>query len=85
MAVLGWVLVQTEIGRARAVADAFAAIETAGVRIISADTVTGPHDVIVHVEADSLDGFGTAVEAVGSVVDGIVNTITCLTLASASA
>ncbi len=85
MAVLGWVLVQTEVGRARAVADAFATVSAPGVRIISSDTVTGPHDVIVHVEAESLDGFGSAVEAVAHVVDGIVNTITCLTLGTASA
>ena len=82
MAVAGWVLIQTGVGSARSVADAFAAFSAPGVRVLSADTVTGPHDVIVHLEADTLDRLGEAVETAAKGLAGVENTLTCLTLTS---
>jgi DNA-binding Lrp family transcriptional regulator len=80
VAVSGWILVQAGIGSARVVADTFATFTAKGIRILSADTVTGPHDVIVHLEADSLDQLGAAVETALAGVSGVQNTFTCLTI-----
>ena len=80
MTVTGWILIQTGIGSARTVADGFAAYKSSGVRVLSADTVTGPHDVIVHLEADDLDLLGEAVEGAVKDLPGVQNTLTCLTI-----
>jgi uncharacterized protein with GYD domain len=82
MAVHGWLLVQTDIGHARAVCDYLAAMEYPGTKIIQADTVTGPYDIIVHVEADDLDTLSSAAESAASGVAGIQDVITCLTIAT---
>ena len=82
MAVTGWVLIQTGVGTARTVADAFAAFKSTGMRVLSSDTVTGPHDVIVHIEADDLDRLGDAVEEAVRDLAGVQNTLTCLTISS---
>ncbi len=80
MAVTGWVLIQTGVGSARTVADAFAAFTAEGVRVLSSDTVTGPHDVIVHIEAEDLDRLGDSVEEAVRDLTGVTNTLTCLTI-----
>ncbi|OAI41402.1 hypothetical protein AYO38_03730 [bacterium SCGC AG-212-C10] len=80
MAVTAWVLVQTEIGHARAVADAIAAADYDRVRVLCADTVTGPHDIIARFEGDDLDAISSAVENVVSNVGGVQNTVTCLSM-----
>ena len=56
MSVTAYVLIQTEVGRAEKVATAVRDI--AGV--VDADDVTGPYDVIVKAEADTLDELGQA-------------------------
>ena len=68
-----YILVQTEVGRAAAVAQAIA--EIPGVR--SADDVTGPYDVIVRAEADDVDSLGKLVVARVQGVSGITRTLTC--------
>ena len=82
MPVSGWVLIQTGVGSARTVAESFAAFSAPGVRVLSADTVTGPHDVIVHLEADDLNHLADAVEAAVVGLTGVQNTLTCLTISS---
>ena len=78
MAVTAWVLVHTEIGKARSVCDAILAMQYDGVSVLSADTVTGPHDVIARLSAPDLDSLSSAVENVVSSTGGVENTITCL-------
>jgi DNA-binding Lrp family transcriptional regulator len=73
MAVTAYVLIQTEVGRAVAVAETVRAI--AGV--LSADDVTGPYDVIVKTEAGSLDDLGKLVVSQIHNVEGITRTYTC--------
>jgi len=80
MAVTGWILVQTEVGKARVVADTVAALQRPGVRVMASDTVTGPHDVIVHLEAPDLDALNRAVEEALQKVPGVEHTITCVTM-----
>ena len=68
-----YILVQTEVGRAAAVAEEIGGI--AGVD--SAEDVTGPYDVIVRAEAETVDELGRLVVARVQSVDGITRTLTC--------
>jgi DNA-binding Lrp family transcriptional regulator len=45
--------------------------------VTSVDVVTGPHDVVVRAEADSLDELGKIVLRPMSEVEGIIRTLTC--------
>lgn len=71
--VQAYILIQTEVGKAAAVATAIAAL--AGVA--SAEDVTGPYDVIVRAEAKTVDELGKLVVASIQGVDGITRTLTC--------
>ncbi len=68
-----YILIQTEVGKASAVASATADIPG----VISAEDVTGPYDVIVRAEADSVDNLGRLVVAQVQSVPGITRTLTC--------
>ena len=68
-----YILIQTEVGKAAQVATTIA--EIAGVT--KAEDVTGPYDVIVRAEADSVDDLGRLVVARVQSVDGITRTLTC--------
>lgn len=71
--VQAYILVQTEVGKAAAVASAIADITG----VISAEDVTGPYDVIVRAEADDVDLLGQLVVAQVQGVHGITRTLTC--------
>ncbi len=68
-----YILIQTEVGKAAQVATTIA--EIAGVT--KAEDVTGPYDVIVRAEAESVDALGRLVVARVQSVDGITSTLTC--------
>ena len=68
-----YILIQTEVGKAAAVAAEIAALP--GVQ--SAEDVTGPYDVIVRAEANSVDELGKLVVARVQAVAGITRTLTC--------
>jgi DNA-binding Lrp family transcriptional regulator len=68
-----YILIQTEVGKAANVAQEIAGI--AGVT--SAEDVTGPYDVIVHAEAETVDALGKLVVAKVQAVAGIMRTLTC--------
>ena len=51
MVVQAYVLVQTEVGKAASVAEAIGALQG----VVMAEDVTGPYDVIVRVEAASVE------------------------------
>ncbi|MGH7753444.1 MAG: Lrp/AsnC ligand binding domain-containing protein [Gemmatimonadales bacterium] len=80
MAVTGWVLVQTEVGHARAVCDAISAMTIPGVSVLAADTVTGQYDVIARVEATDADALMSAVENTIEAEGGVQHTVTCLAI-----
>ncbi|KGN31839.1 AsnC family transcriptional regulator [Knoellia sinensis KCTC 19936] len=71
--VQAYILIQTEVGRAAAVAKAIAAIP--GVAL--AEDVTGPYDCIARVEAETVDELGKLVIAKIQEVEGITRTLTC--------
>ena len=68
-----YILVQTEVGRAAAVAKEIGEIPG----VTSAEDVTGPYDVIVRAEADDMDSLGRLVVAKVQGVHGITRTLTC--------
>ena len=73
MTVQAYVLIQTEVGQAAAVASHVR--ELPGV--VAADDVTGPYDVIVRAEADTMDELGKMVVSRVQHTEGITRTLTC--------
>ena len=73
MTVSAYVLVQTEVGKAAQVADEVNKIDG----VVSAEDVTGPYDVIVRAEADTMDDLGRLVVSRVQLIDGITRTLTC--------
>ena len=72
MSVSAYILIQTEVGKAASVATEVR--ELPGV--IAADDVTGPYDVVVRVEADSMDDLGRLVVSRVQMLGGITKTTT---------
>jgi DNA-binding Lrp family transcriptional regulator len=68
-----YILIQTEVGKAAQVAQAIGEID--GVQ--QAEDVTGPYDVIVRAQAETVDELGRLVVARVQSVDGITRTLTC--------
>ena len=68
-----YILIQTEVGKAAAVAKEVS--EIAGVA--EAEDVTGPYDVIVRATAGDMDSLGQLVVARIQNVEGITRTLTC--------
>jgi DNA-binding Lrp family transcriptional regulator len=68
-----YILIQTEVGKAAAVAAEISGIPG----VTTAEDVTGPYDVIVRAEADNVDQLGQLVVARIQAVDGITRTLTC--------
>jgi len=71
--VQAYILVQTEVGKAAAVAAEINQIPG----VASAEDVTGPYDVIVRAEAETVDELGQLVVARVQKVTGITRTLTC--------
>ncbi|MEU2657477.1 Lrp/AsnC ligand binding domain-containing protein [Streptomyces sp. NPDC007325] len=71
--VQAYILIQTEVGKASLVADTISKIPG----VIQAEDVTGPYDVIVRAQADTVDELGRMVVAKVQQVDGITRTLTC--------
>lgn len=72
MAVSAYILIQTEVGKAASVADEVRQIPG----VIAADDVTGPYDVVVRVEAESMDELGRLVVSRVQMLGGITKTTT---------
>ena len=68
-----YVLIQTEVGKAAAVA----AEVRSDPGVTEAEDVTGPYDVIVRAEAETVDDLGKLVVARIQSVEGITRTLTC--------
>ncbi|GAA3376135.1 MULTISPECIES: Lrp/AsnC ligand binding domain-containing protein [Streptomyces] len=71
--VQAYILIQTEVGKASLVAETIGKIPG----VIQAEDVTGPYDVIVRAQADTVDDLGRMVVAKVQQVDGITRTLTC--------
>ena len=71
--VQAYILIQAEVGKAASVAEAIAKLDG----VATAEDVTGPYDVIVRAEAQSVDELGKLVVARLQGVDGSTRTLTC--------
>jgi DNA-binding Lrp family transcriptional regulator len=71
--VQAYILIQTEVGKARDVAAAIAEIDG----VARVDAVTGPYDVIVLSEARNVDELGKMIVSQVQLVSGITRTLTC--------
>ncbi len=76
--VRGYVLIETDVGSAKAVGVAAAELNYPGASVLAVDTVTGPYDVIVQLEAADLDALGTAITDAIQTITGVQRTTTCL-------
>lgn len=73
MAVRAYVLIQTEVGRAADVASHVRGLPG----VVAADDVTGPYDVVVQAEAETMDELGRMVVSRVQAAEGITRTLTC--------
>ncbi len=80
MSIRGYILVETEVGRTQAVGSAVRGLASTNARVLAVDTVTGPFDVIVQLEADDLDLLGKCITEELQKIDGIQRTTTCLSI-----
>lgn len=71
--VQAYILIQTEVGKAREVATAIRDIPG----VVRVDAVTGPYDVIVLTEARSVDELGKMIVSRVQLVQSITRTLTC--------
>ena len=71
--VQAYILIQTEVGKARDVAAAIDKING----VVRVDAVTGPYDVVVLGEAHSVDELGQMIVSKIQYVPGITRTVTC--------
>ena len=78
MAVRGYVLIEADVGHSKGVGEAVLALKHTDARVASVDTVTGPYDVIVQMEAEDLDKLGQAITEGIQRIEGVARTTTCL-------
>jgi DNA-binding Lrp family transcriptional regulator len=78
LAIRGYVLIETEVGSAKSVGEAMQQLAHRDARVIAVDTVTGPYDVIVQLEADDLDRLGNCITDGIQGIGGVKRTTTCL-------
>ncbi|MGN9777814.1 Lrp/AsnC ligand binding domain-containing protein [Micromonospora sp. H33] len=71
--VQAYILIQTEVGRARDVAGEIADVPG----VVRVDAVTGPYDVVVLTEANTVDELGNLIVSKVQMVPGITRTLTC--------
>ncbi|SVD38057.1 uncharacterized protein METZ01_LOCUS390911 [marine metagenome] len=76
--VRGYVLIETDVASAKSVGLELTSLSHAGTTIVSVDTVTGPFDVIVLIEAIDLDTLGNYITDAIQSVEGVQRTTTCL-------
>ncbi len=76
MVAKAFVLIETAVGRAKEVAAALEKLE--GVK--SVDAVTGPYDIIVIAEGETLNDIGDLVTGKIHPINGISRTVTCLAI-----
>ena len=76
----GYVLIETEVGTTQSVGDAVRALRSEFGTVVAVDTVTGPYDVIVQLEAADLDLLGKCITEDVQRVAGVQRTTTCLSV-----
>lgn len=78
MTVQGYILIEAEVGKSKSVGELVRAMSHPDANVRSVDTVTGPYDVIVQLEANDLDKLGTCITDGIQRLEGVQRTTTCL-------
>ena len=73
MSVRGYILIQTEVGKAALVAEEIRKLPG----VVAADDVIGPYDVITQCDAESVDELGRLVAGRMQMIAGVTRTTTC--------
>ena len=78
MSTKAYILIETAVGKSKSVCDQLREINS----VVRVDAVTGPYDIIAVVNAPNLTIVGDLVTSQIHVIDGIIRTITCLSMGS---
>jgi len=76
MTVKAYVLIETQVGRTKQVADTIRKLPG----VVSVDSVTGPYDAIAIVQTETLNDIGTLLVEKVHPASGISRTVTCIAL-----
>ena len=76
MATKAYILIETAVGKSRQVAGDLKRVSN----VETVDAVTGPYDIIAVVAAPDLNAVGDLVTSRIHTIDGILRTVTCLTV-----
>ncbi len=71
-----YILIETAVGKSRDVTDILRSLN----HVTTVDAVTGPYDIIAVVAANDLNAVGDLVTSDIHTINGIVRTVTCLTV-----
>ena len=80
MATKAYILIETAVGKTRHVAEALRGLPG----VDNVDNVTGPYDIIAVVAAPDLNSVGDLVTSRIHTINGIVRTVTCLSVSQSS-
>ncbi|MFC2001422.1 Lrp/AsnC family transcriptional regulator [Chloroflexota bacterium] len=76
MSAKAFVLIETVVGRSKEVVAALRELKG----VVSVDAVTGPYDVIIVIQGETLDDIGDVVTEKIHPIAGISRTVTCLAI-----
>ena len=75
-----YVIIETQVGKGKMALAGVRALRWPDVKILSAEAVTGPYDIIAHMEFQDVDRLATVVAEGIQRVDGIQRTAICLVI-----
>ena len=78
MATKAYILIETAVGKSRHVTSALRSLPS----VQTVDAVTGPYDIIAVVVAPDLNAVGDLVTSHIHTINGVVRTVTCLSMGS---
>lgn len=78
MEVRSYVLIETEVGKTKRVAETIRGLQ--GVALV--DIVTGPYDVIVTIHAETMKDIGDLITEKIHPIIGVSRTVTCIAVMS---
>ncbi len=78
MTVRAYILIECDVARAGPVSAGLRYLAVAHARVLSADTMSGPFDVIALLESPDLDRLGLAVAEGIQRISGVRRTVTCV-------
>jgi DNA-binding Lrp family transcriptional regulator len=75
-----YIIIETQVGKSKVALEGVRALSWDDVKILSAEAVTGPYDIVVHVDFEDVDRLATAVAEGVQRVDGVQRTTMCLVI-----